>query len=403
MYKDFALVFRYDCAGRWGSSSLPDLAQSDTSSLQHKLHSLLADPLSQALTPKTNNAASKSDWGRNHPMLRDVIIPWLLRLVLDETEDRRPGVLTADSAERVPTPAALMYVLQGRLGDKGRANYKQMFNSIVNNFEGCLGRRHPRVLTRSINGFLSLSLPLPFCAMANLCPVTSLVNRPADDYPEDEVDDDYDVCVHFNARAGGFAVPVSIFRLSLTTEKNNPLASGTYFVHYSPAMRDHPNDFSEYIDLLTSPCILSPIRIPFKLKCTPVLLSFSTQVAVCPFLGCPSGTLMGLRRGLGGPRTFGDDESQSWQYYRSGLIWVANLSLGLFLDFCTGREKSKRIVCGIARNKLPFHARVISDFKSTSGPDLTVHPYNPPICEALDLEPGQTPGAKTQAHGFHVP
>ncbi|KAJ7024953.1 hypothetical protein C8F04DRAFT_1269698 [Mycena alexandri] len=191
-----------------------------------------------ALTPKTNNAASKSDWGRNHSMLRDVIIPWLLRLVLDETEDRRPGI-----AERVTTPGALMYVLQGRLGDKGRANYKRMFNSIVNNFEGCLGRRHPRVLTHSINGS-------------------------ADDYPEDEVDDDYDV-------------------LSLTSEKNNPLASGTYFVRYSPAMRDHPDDFSEYIDLLTSPCILSPIRIPFKaactclmLKCTPVLLSFSTQVAV---------------------------------------------------------------------------------------------------------------------------
>ncbi|KAJ7714857.1 hypothetical protein B0H16DRAFT_1477780 [Mycena metata] len=153
-YLDISLVLHYGCQSRWGSSSLPagehaeakihadvfnkmlenspasadvihefwkdekewprlqkflrDAAmhacQGDTTSLKHKLGYLLTDP-SQSLFPKINQTASKSDRGRNHPMLHDAIVPWPLRLVLNETEEPEVG------DEPVPTSEAVAYIV----------------------------------------------------------------------------------------------------------------------------------------------------------------------------------------------------------------------------------------------------------------------------------------------------
>ncbi|KAJ7021550.1 hypothetical protein C8F04DRAFT_1313797 [Mycena alexandri] len=167
-YQDIALVLHYGCQARWGSTSLPEAEraeakihadafdkmlasapssaevirefwkdpahwsrlkkifrdaasnarQGDTTGLKHKLNYLLADT-TKSLTPKINETASKSDRGRNHPMLRDAIVPWPLRLTLNETE-----VAEAASAEPVPTPdaiVALKNLMKGKSAD-GKKN-----------------------------------------------------------------------------------------------------------------------------------------------------------------------------------------------------------------------------------------------------------------------------------------
>jgi hypothetical protein len=81
--------------------------QNDTSGLKHKLDYVLSDA-TQALVPKLSDSASKSDRAHNHPMLRDAIIPWPLRLAIHEKE-----VLPEDApedAEPSPTPAAVAFV-----------------------------------------------------------------------------------------------------------------------------------------------------------------------------------------------------------------------------------------------------------------------------------------------------
>ncbi|KAJ7762779.1 hypothetical protein DFH07DRAFT_956691 [Mycena maculata] len=91
--------------------------QGDTTGLKHKLNYLLADT-TQSLIPKINETASKSDCGRNHPILRDAIVPWPLRILLNETEAPEPD------AEPVPTPravTALKNLMKGKSAD-GKKN-----------------------------------------------------------------------------------------------------------------------------------------------------------------------------------------------------------------------------------------------------------------------------------------
>ncbi|KAJ7731558.1 hypothetical protein DFH07DRAFT_847185 [Mycena maculata] len=79
--------------------------QGDTTWLKHKLNYLLADT-TLSLTPKINENASKSARGRNHPMLRDAIVPW-------------PDAPEPD-AEPVPTPravTALKNLMKGKSTD----------------------------------------------------------------------------------------------------------------------------------------------------------------------------------------------------------------------------------------------------------------------------------------------
>ncbi|KAJ6512469.1 hypothetical protein C8R45DRAFT_1087637 [Mycena sanguinolenta] len=69
--------------------------QHDTNGLKHKINYLSADP-SQPITPSIAESESKSDRGVNHPMLRDAIIPWPLRIQIHAQDN---GQLTPDAIE----------------------------------------------------------------------------------------------------------------------------------------------------------------------------------------------------------------------------------------------------------------------------------------------------------------
>ncbi|KAJ7211476.1 hypothetical protein B0H12DRAFT_1079579 [Mycena haematopus] len=56
--------------------------QGDTNGLKHKLKYLPSDSTTP-IVPAIQDSESKSDRGVNHPMLRDAIIPWSLRLVIN--------------------------------------------------------------------------------------------------------------------------------------------------------------------------------------------------------------------------------------------------------------------------------------------------------------------------------
>ncbi|KAF8130925.1 hypothetical protein K438DRAFT_2032079, partial [Mycena galopus ATCC 62051] len=89
--------------------------QNDTSGLKHKLSYVLHDP-SQPLLPKIPDSSSKSDRGINHPMLRDAIIPWPLRIQINEKE-----VADDEAAQPVATAAAtaaLKALMRGKTIDK---------------------------------------------------------------------------------------------------------------------------------------------------------------------------------------------------------------------------------------------------------------------------------------------
>ncbi|KAJ7156269.1 hypothetical protein C8R46DRAFT_1226496 [Mycena filopes] len=162
-FMDIGLVLHYGCIARWGSDPVPaaqraeaeehaaafekmvqnagdcvevieefwknktewprlrkllrDAAstarQGDTTSLKSKLNYLLADTAKSLI----NETGSKSNRGRNHPMLRDALCPWPLRLVINQFVDPEDGEEPADiDAEPVRTPeaaAALKALMKG--------------------------------------------------------------------------------------------------------------------------------------------------------------------------------------------------------------------------------------------------------------------------------------------------
>ncbi|KAJ7735844.1 hypothetical protein DFH07DRAFT_967036 [Mycena maculata] len=140
-YLGITLVLHYGCQGRWGSlhslshveraeakihvdafhkcwqklfcDAASNACQGDTTGLKHKLNYLLADT-TLSLTPKINENTSKSARGRNHPMLRDAIVPWPLHILLNERDAPEPD------AEPVPTPravTALKSLMKGKSTD----------------------------------------------------------------------------------------------------------------------------------------------------------------------------------------------------------------------------------------------------------------------------------------------
>ncbi|KAJ7222725.1 hypothetical protein B0H12DRAFT_1241080 [Mycena haematopus] len=93
--------------------------QNDTSGLKHKPHYILPIPHVDSLVPKIPETVTKSNRGLNHPMLRDALIPWPLRLQI-----HAKAALPADApedAEPAPTPeatAALKALMKGKTIDK---------------------------------------------------------------------------------------------------------------------------------------------------------------------------------------------------------------------------------------------------------------------------------------------
>ncbi|KAF7372526.1 hypothetical protein MVEN_00114700 [Mycena venus] len=92
--------------------------QNDTSTLKQKHSYVLHDP-THSLVPKIPESALKSDRGLNHPMLRDAIIPWPLRLRIHEKQGLPEDA--PEGTEPSPTPeatAALKALMKGKTVDK---------------------------------------------------------------------------------------------------------------------------------------------------------------------------------------------------------------------------------------------------------------------------------------------
>ncbi|KAJ7146244.1 hypothetical protein C8R44DRAFT_845460 [Mycena epipterygia] len=82
--------------------------QNDTSGLKHKMKYVLSDA-TRVLVPALGESASKSDRGINHVMLRDEIIPWPLRIQINEVDD-------SDEPQATPKAmSALKALMTGRL------------------------------------------------------------------------------------------------------------------------------------------------------------------------------------------------------------------------------------------------------------------------------------------------
>ncbi|KAJ6549891.1 hypothetical protein B0H19DRAFT_1264780 [Mycena capillaripes] len=79
-----------------------DARQQDTSGLKHKTNCIPSDP-TKSISPALSASESKSDRGVNHPMLRDTIIPWSLRLkihahaAVEDDEDVYEAPLTPEA------------------------------------------------------------------------------------------------------------------------------------------------------------------------------------------------------------------------------------------------------------------------------------------------------------------
>ncbi|KAJ6556217.1 hypothetical protein B0H19DRAFT_140578 [Mycena capillaripes] len=100
-YKDDAQWGRLVSKFREASKSA---RQHDRSGLKGKTKYLLSDP-TKAIVPALSDVDSKSDRGINHPVLRDAIIPWPLRLQIHAKD--KNGELTEDAT------AALKALLHG--------------------------------------------------------------------------------------------------------------------------------------------------------------------------------------------------------------------------------------------------------------------------------------------------
>ncbi|KAJ7471007.1 hypothetical protein FB451DRAFT_1399756 [Mycena latifolia] len=103
--------------------------QNDTSGLKHKTHYVLSD-CRKRLDPPISDSTVKSDRGTNHPMLRNEIAPWSLRLKINARVAREPSeqhhvnaveppeATSAPPAEPPLTPeavAALKALMKGQL------------------------------------------------------------------------------------------------------------------------------------------------------------------------------------------------------------------------------------------------------------------------------------------------
>ncbi|KAJ7760883.1 hypothetical protein DFH07DRAFT_957414 [Mycena maculata] len=75
--------------------------QGDTNGLKHKLKYLPSDS-TMPIVPAIQDSESKSDRGINHPMLRDAIIPWSLRLVINA-----PAPTETETEEDAEEPEAV--------------------------------------------------------------------------------------------------------------------------------------------------------------------------------------------------------------------------------------------------------------------------------------------------------
>ncbi|KAJ7782538.1 hypothetical protein DFH07DRAFT_949329 [Mycena maculata] len=82
--------------------------QGDTNGLKHKLKYLPSDS-TMPIVPAIQDSKSKSDRGINHPMLRDAIIPWSLRLVINAPAPT--GTETEEDAEEPEAVRALNALL----------------------------------------------------------------------------------------------------------------------------------------------------------------------------------------------------------------------------------------------------------------------------------------------------
>ncbi|KAK6997152.1 hypothetical protein R3P38DRAFT_2563754, partial [Favolaschia claudopus] len=88
--------------------------QTDTTNLKHELNYVLEDPR-QSLVPNIPRTESKSNRGLNHPMLRNAIIPWPIRIQINEL------TTPTDDSEPTPTPAAkkaLKALMKGKTIEK---------------------------------------------------------------------------------------------------------------------------------------------------------------------------------------------------------------------------------------------------------------------------------------------
>ncbi|KAJ7678370.1 hypothetical protein B0H17DRAFT_1206824 [Mycena rosella] len=89
--------------------------QQDTNNLKHKTHYVPDDP-TKPLTPAVSESTSKSDRSINHPMLRNSIVSWPLRLKINARmppangEDQVAAVPGAAVPERELTPDALKHL-----------------------------------------------------------------------------------------------------------------------------------------------------------------------------------------------------------------------------------------------------------------------------------------------------
>ncbi|KAJ6478910.1 hypothetical protein C8R45DRAFT_1101350 [Mycena sanguinolenta] len=97
-----------------------DARQQDTSGLKHKTHYILPNP-AQILTPPLIVSDLKSDRGVNHPMLRDAIVPWPLRIKINSRMAVEDGQGAAEAPLTPEATNALNALLNGSKLTNGKA------------------------------------------------------------------------------------------------------------------------------------------------------------------------------------------------------------------------------------------------------------------------------------------